>query len=232
MRIVILAAGMGTRLGAESPKPLSLIDDSHTLLGNQIDLFSRFVPSPRIRIVAGYRDNEIRSAFPDCHHIHNPAFERSNTATSLLRGIEDLDNTAPLLWANADLYFELEALERMIALGTDQAGALVLPGRIDSEAIKYRLGSSGCIEGLAKDLSDACGEAVGLIMIPGASVPDLIRELRRCDAGDFFEAAISNMIDRGRLELHAVTPGDSYCREVDFPEDLEAVRHHIARGAS
>ena len=43
MHAVILAAGMGTRLGGQVPKSLSSIHDGMTLLGNQVQILDRLL---------------------------------------------------------------------------------------------------------------------------------------------------------------------------------------------
>ena len=54
--IVILAAGMGSRLGRSLPKPLTELSDGRTIMQQQFDnIHAAFGPSARVTIVVGYK---------------------------------------------------------------------------------------------------------------------------------------------------------------------------------
>ena len=63
---VILAAGMGTRLGRPFPKPLTPLSDGRTIMEQQIDnLRQAFGADVRITTVVGFKLDLILEAFPD-----------------------------------------------------------------------------------------------------------------------------------------------------------------------
>jgi choline kinase len=54
-QIVILAAGMGSRLGRSLPKPLTGLADGRTIMGQQFDnIHNAFGKKANVSIVVGY----------------------------------------------------------------------------------------------------------------------------------------------------------------------------------
>ena len=86
IQVVILAAGMGTRLGKPWPKPLTPLSDGRSILQQQIDnVRSVFSDSARISIVVGFKLEMIMEAQPDATFIYNENFDQTNTSKSLLK---------------------------------------------------------------------------------------------------------------------------------------------------
>jgi choline kinase len=65
VQAVILAAGMGTRLGRPWPKPLTPLSDGRTIMQQQIDNLRASFTDPRITTVVGFKLELILEAFPD-----------------------------------------------------------------------------------------------------------------------------------------------------------------------
>ena len=88
MRIVILAAGVGSRLGNPFPKPLTRLRDGRSIMERQLaELGQRFDPSA-VSIVVGFKKEMIMEDFPDVSFIYNPYFGETNTSKSLLRALK------------------------------------------------------------------------------------------------------------------------------------------------
>ena len=49
---------------------------------------------------------------------------------------------------------------------------------------------------------------------------------------DYFERALELCTQDRSIRLMPVDVGEQFCREVDFPEDLEAVRAHVQKTAA
>ena len=63
LQTVILAAGMGSRLGRSLPKPLTELGDGRTIMGQQHDnIRAAFGDDARITAVVGYRAETIIDA--------------------------------------------------------------------------------------------------------------------------------------------------------------------------
>lgn len=64
-QIVILAAGMGSRLGRSLPKPLTELADGRTIMQQQFDnIRHAFGNEAHVTIVVGYKLEHIIEAFP------------------------------------------------------------------------------------------------------------------------------------------------------------------------
>lgn len=113
IQVVILAAGMGTRLGKPWPKPLTPLSDGRSILQQQIDnVRSVFSDSARISIVVGFKLEMIMEAQPDATFIYNENFDQTNTSKSLLKAFRASQESG-VLWLNGDVVFDARVLERV-----------------------------------------------------------------------------------------------------------------------
>lgn len=225
MHAVILAAGMGTRLGGDGPKPLTELAPGRSLLSNQVDLLGECLGRENIILVLGDQKQEIINQFSDLRSVCNDRYAQTNTAKSLLCGIEKIEGD--VLWTNADVYFEKDALERLIQIHPDHSRCLVNTMSTAEEEIKYSLRSDGSIEELSKQVTDAEGESLGLHIVLSGDLPELRAGLEQAHDDDYFEKALETSCLAGRMRIMPIDIGDCYCREVDFPEDLQAVRDYL-----
>ena len=134
IQAVILAAGMGTRLGRPFPKPLTPLGDGRTIMQQQMENLARvFGDDLRISTVVGFKLDLILEAFPDVNYIYNEAYDQTNTNRSLLKALR-LSASGGVLWMNGDVVFDpavlqavLPHFERGIELAIDKDRMRVLP---------------------------------------------------------------------------------------------------------
>ena len=112
MEAVILAAGMGTRLGSLIPKPLTSLIDEKTILDYQIEKLLKIPQINNIYIVVGYKKQIIMEKFPDFLFVYNSAYARTNTAKSLLSALNKIDDD--VIWMNGDVFFDEKILDLLI----------------------------------------------------------------------------------------------------------------------
>ncbi|CAQ02203.1 NTP transferase domain-containing protein [Clavibacter sepedonicus] len=221
-QVVILAAGMGSRLGRSLPKPLTELSDGRTIMGQQFDNI-RFGlgDDARVSIVVGYKLDHIIDAFPDADYIYNEQYDQTNTSKSLLRALRA---SAPggVLWMNGDVVFDPMILRRAAAMiARDQSFVTVNTSRVSDEEVKYTTSPEGFIRELSKTVKGGLGEAVGINYVSTADKPVLIRQLARVADQDYFERGIELAIEQDSLLVEPVDISDLYAVEVDFAEDLE-----------
>lgn len=218
MRAVILAAGVGSRLGRPFPKCMSLLPDGEQILGRQIRIF-REVGIREIYVVSGFKKSLIMEEFPDVFYKYNPFFYITNTSKSLLCALEHLDDD--VIWTNGDVVFDREVIEKVA--GHAQNSVAVDRKRCGAEEVKYRADDKGDLLEISKQVAHPQGEAVGVNKVLRESLPDLVRSLTQCQDDDYFEKGIEKCLQVG-VVFQAVDISAHRCIEVDFDEDLREAR--------
>jgi choline kinase len=221
-QVVILAAGMGSRLGRSLPKPLTELSDGRTIMGQQFDnIRSGLGDDAKVSIVVGYKLDHIIDAFPDADYIYNEQYDQTNTSKSLLRALR-ASGPGGVLWMNGDVVFDPMILRRAAAMiARDQSFVTVNTSRVSDEEVKYTTSPEGYIRELSKTVKGGLGEAVGINYVSRADKAVLIRQLARVADQDYFERGIELAIEQDSLLVEPVDISDLYAVEVDFAEDLE-----------
>lgn len=230
MKAVILAAGMGTRLGTLIPKPLTSLQDEQTIMDFQVQRLADLVGINNIFAIVGYKKELIMEKFPELTFVYNHAYTQTNTAKSLLTALSKIDDD--VLWMNGDVYFWPEVLQKLAA--SETSAVLVDTKKCGDEEIKYTLDANGCIGELSKQVQNGIGEAVGINLIKRQDLPVFREALEQVAAQDYFEKALENLTLSGKIVLKPVHLDELFCQEIDFPEDLESVKQHmvVAQGVN
>ena len=220
-QIVILAAGMGSRLGRTLPKPLTELGDGRTIMQQQFDNIAHaFGNAATVSIVVGYKLEHIIEAFPQATFVYNEQYDQTNTSKSLMRALR-ASSTGGVLWMNGDVVFDPEALKRAALLvARDQSFISVNTDRVSDEEVKYTTDAEGYIRELSKTVVGGLGEAVGINYVSREDKAALIRQLARVDAQDYFERGVELAIEQDKLRFEPVDISDLYAVEIDFAEDL------------
>ncbi len=221
LQVVILAAGMGTRLGRDHPKPLTPLHDGRSILQRQLDgLRAVLGPEVPITAVVGYRCEMIMQAAPELTFAYNPDFASTNTSKSLLRGLRN-SSEGGVLWLNGDVVFDAAVLELALPwLRSDQSFVCVDTNTVADEEVKYTLDHRGYVRELSKTVVGGLGEAVGINFVSAADKPALIEHLAACDAQDYFERGMETAIEQQGLRFRPLDISQFAAVEVDFETDL------------
>lgn len=224
MKIVILAAGAGKRFRSlDLPKPLTRLDNGESILKLQIDALSQYHLLDEIIIVVGYRKEKVIEQFPNLLFVYNPSFAEENTAKSLLRALNKVDDD--VLWLNGDVVFQPEILKKILNLKKN--GMIVNASSVGDEEVKYRTNKQGKIIEISKQVSQPEGEALGINFFTKKDLPVLKMNLSICAEMDYFEKAIELSISEG-ISVWPIHVGPLQCAEVDFPEDLKKANQVIS----
>ena len=218
MRVVILAAGRGTRLGKPYPKTLTTLKDGKSILSHQIEGICQYVDIGDILVVVGYKKELIMDAFPDLSYIDNDRYNETNTSQSLsiaLNHIADED----ILWLNGDIVFDHRVIGRLLEHG--KSCMAVNTAQVGEEEVKYQTNEMGYVIEISKEVGNPEGESVGIHNIPAKEVSILIKHLSDCEDQDYFEKGLELAIQDG-LEVSPIDISDLNCIEIDFPEDLDS----------
>jgi choline kinase len=226
--VVILAAGLGTRLGRPFPKPLTGLADGRSIMAQQHDNVRTVFPDATILLVVGFKLDLLLEAFPDDLYVYNEAYSETNTAKSLLKALR-LAPRGGVLWMNGDVVFDPRILERLrplVASGT--TFVCVNTAAVAEEEVKYTVDADGFVRELSKVVVGGLGEAIGINHVGAADRELLIRHLQLCEDHDYFERGLERAIELDGLRVLPVDITDLFAVEVDAEDDL--ARANAARG--
>lgn len=227
VQAVILAAGMGTRLGRPWPKPLTPLSDGRTIMQQQMDNVLGAFDDVRIMTVVGFKLELILEEFPNVAYVYNENYDRTNTNRSLLKALRQ---SAPggVLWMNGDVVFDPQVLERVKDLiAAEQSFICVNTAVVGEEEVKYTVDADGHVDRLSKAVTDALGESVGINYVGAGDKDRLIARLAECEDSDYFERGIELMIEKDRARVVPFDIRDLFAVEVDFEEDLSRANQHL-----
>ena len=221
IQVVILAAGMGTRLSRPLPKPLTQLKDGRSIMGQQIDnLKLAFSQNYRLSTVVGFKLEAIVERFPEATYVYNEVYDQTNTSKSLLRALK-ASAEGGVLWMNGDVVFDPEVLRRVTPMiNADESFGVVNHSSVAEEEVKYTLDADGFVAELSKTVVGGLGEAVGINFVSSKDKGAIIKRLDEVADQDYFERGLELAIANDEAKFKAVDISDLYAVEVDFAEDL------------
>ena len=198
IQVVILAAGMGTRLGKPWPKPLTVLSDGRSIMQQQMENVTKvFGDKARITVVVGFKLEMIIEA---------------------LRASQE----SGVLWLNGDVVFDSKVLERVAdRIKNEKSFVCVNTSATAEEEVKYTVNEKGFIKELSKTVKNALGEAVGINFISAQEKSHVITQLENCAEQDYFERGLELAIEKNGIEMEPVDISDLFAVEVDFQSDLD-----------
>lgn len=225
MKVIILSAGLGSRLNKGHPKCLTLLSNGRSIMQHQIKGLLRYVDIDDIYVVVGFKKELIMEAFPELTYIYNDYFDTTNTSKSLLKGLRKVQGDS-VLWINGDVVFDHRVIGHVIA--EQHSVMAVNTSSVGNEEVKYLTAKDGSIVQVSKDVKNALGESLGINKLCAEDVPLLINHLGKCKDSDYFEKAIETAICAG-LKIYPIDVCDLLCTEIDFMEDLEKVNEQLKK---
>ena len=223
MKAIILAAGIGSRLGNSDPKPLTKLKNGESILYRQVEYLSKYIGINNIIMIVGYKKDLIMESFPNLIYVYNNFYDTTNTSKSLLAGLHKIEHE-DVMWLNGDVVFEKELLPKIIQCS--QSCMAVNTNSVGEEEIKYNIFDDGNIKDVSKTASPALGEAVGINKIIAVDFRLFKSNLKKCDDQDYFERALELSIQDG-MKIMPVNINKYLCMEIDFLDDLEQINKHI-----
>jgi choline kinase len=222
IQVVILAAGMGTRLGKPWPKPLTQLSDGRSIMQQQMEnVQTVFGDKARVTVVVGFKLEMIMEAHPTASFVYNEIYDQTNTSKSLLRALRASQESG-VLWLNGDVVFDHKVLERVAdRIAADKSFVCVNTSATADEEVKYTVDAQGYIKELSKTVKGALGEAVGINFISSREKADVITQLDACGEQDYFERGLELAIEKHGLQMEPIDISDLFAVEVDFQDDLD-----------
>ena len=226
MKIIILAAGIGSRLGNPFPKPLTKLKNNKSIMQMMTENISSVYNADLINLVVGFKKDLIMESFPDLTYIYNQYFDQTNTAKSLLKAIKK-NKDPSILWMNGDIVFDKNILIKLKEyIDKDVSFVAVNTSKVAEEEVKYTL-KDNYIDELSKTVENGLGEAVGINFISSKYIDSFIKRLEECDDNDYFERALEVSIEKDGFKIKPVDISEFNCIEIDFEEDLKNANNLI-----
>ncbi|TDP59335.1 NTP transferase domain-containing protein [Flavobacterium dankookense] len=222
MKIIILAAGIGSRLGNPFPKPLTPLKNGKSIMEYQTENIASKFNIDDINVVVGFKKDLIMERFPELTYIYNPFFDRTNTSKSLLQALKK-NRDKSVMWFNGDVVFDRQILDILHPyIKSKTSFVAVNTSKVADEEVKYTL-KDGFINELSKTVKNGLGEAVGINFISSKDIQAFINRLEECNDNDYFERGLELAIEKDGIKITAVDISAFNCMEIDFVEDLENV---------
>lgn len=226
MKAIILAAGMGSRLGAKAegrPKALLRIGN-RPLIQHQLEALSSEGIGPVV-VVVGHAADQIKTVLHDAvEYVVNDNHAETNSLYSLWLARNWLDGDTVLL--NSDLLFHPEILRRVLAT-PGSALAYDSTSHHGGEQTKVGLVGQRVVD-LGKDFpaTGARGENLGLIKLNAEAAQALRARAEAIVANGDVKVWVTEAVRSilAEVEVTAVNVAGLPWAEVDFPYDLEQAR--------
>jgi len=227
-QVVILAAGLGTRLGKPHPKPLTPLRSGESIMRRAVNsLRAAYGADVYVTAVVGFKLDLVIEAMPDISFVYNEVYDSTNTSKSLLKALT-LSQPGGVLWLNGDVVFDPRVLPLIQEhIETGRSFVCVNTESVADEEVKYTLDDEGYIKELSKGVVGGLGEAVGINFISAEDKANLIQRLDEAGDQDYFERGIEIGIEQDGLRIEALDISAYRIVEVDFDEDLTRANEFV-----
>lgn len=241
MKVAMLAAGVGHRLGMgdDAPPKALLRFGGRTLLARHLDMLAHFGLDD-VTLVVGHRASTIEqelAALGARHRVQtcfNPDY-RESSLLSLWQLRHVLSAGEPVLYMDADVLYDWRLLARLIKSRHDNCLLIDRDVEPDEELLKVCIRAGRVVE-FHKRIHVTCydqlAEWVGFARFDARTAAELATSIGRYVAADRTEVIYEEPM-RDVILAAAVTPfGVEDARglpwiEIDFPKDLERARREI-----
>ena len=229
---VILAAGMGRRLGdLARQKPKGFLElDGQPIVERSLRTLREF-GIRRILLVTGYRADlyeALAAANPGTETVHNECYADSGSMYSLARAADVLDEDFLLL--ESDLVYEKRAIASALAAPAESCVLLSGPTQSGDEVyVEVRHGRVWHLSKKPTDLQTIDGEFVGINRISREMWKEMMAEGRRLMAGnpnvEYDSACMASLAKR--YPVGYVRVDDLQWAEIDDGDHLNRVIHRV-----
>ncbi|MFQ5672934.1 MAG: NTP transferase domain-containing protein [Nitrospinales bacterium] len=235
MNAILLAAGVGRRLGAGEPKCL-LPFAGQTLLARHLEIL-RACGIDHVTVGVGYQADQVRAAIADLDADSfvttalNPDYEQGSILTlHALR--EPLTGGGDVLLMDADVLYDRRLLRRLLDSSHPDCCLLDRNFEPGDEPVKLCVRDGALVEFRKKANvpCDFCGESVGFFKLAETTAQKLAAATQRYvddgKTGECYEEALRDVLLASRTFGFEDITGLPWT-EIDFPEDVERARRDI-----
>ena len=229
IQVVILAAGLGTRLGKPHPKPLTPLTSGESIMRRAVNsLRAAYGDEVFVTAVVGFKLDLVIEAMPDISFVYNEVYDSTNTSKSLLKALR---LSQPRRGALAQRGRRVRPSRARPDPRQDRGRTQLRvrehrrrsPRRRSSTPSTGTASSTSC----PSRSSAALGEAVGINFVSADDKAALIARLEEADDQDYFERGLELAIEKDGLRVEAVDISQFQVVEVDFEDDLSRANSFV-----
>ena len=235
MKAVILAAGVGSRLGnltKDKPKCMLPILDDMLLIDYQIEKLKEYgINEKNIFVIGGYQINVLKKHLSkrDVNIIFNPKFKEWNNIYTffLIKDISAITNDDNFLLLNSDTLFHEDILKHLLNYPKCNCIVLDIYKKLGEEEMKVLVEDEKVVK-FGKDIpvSLAAGEYIGLAKFKKSQLMplfDTMKKLIKAGKTDiWYEIAFNYVLDKITIE-YVDTQAKPWI-EIDTVEDYKKAK--------
>jgi len=235
MNVIILAAGLGSRLyplTKETPKCLLKIYNKQSILDHNLAIIRSLDFADAIKIVVGFEAQKIIDSADNIDIIINPFFRRTNSIASLWFCRDYLNNDTIII--NGDVCFSREILQMI--LNSNDGNFVVLDKSHECTDADYKVVvENGAVSNMGKTIpfDNYYGEYAGITrlnkmgsLLLRNKVEDMVMQE---NYDTWYETALVELIKENNLKLSYLDISGQNWVEIDSLKDLEYARHYIGQ---
>lgn len=249
MKLIVLAAGKGTRLyplTKDTSKLLLHTGNNKTLLEKQFEIYRDSGVVSEVVYVVGHHAEQIEALLPvmsdrysiPAKAVYNPFYETTNNLISLWLARDEFCSSVPVGIMNGDNLFHMNVFKRLDA-HTEEGIALVVSVKdeYDADDMKVIRDNQGCVAAIGKyvDVRKAKAESVGLVQVRGAIALKLYRDTLEVLARDkqqsqsFWLETFNYLYEQGKAAQTLEIDGAAYWQEVDYHIDIKMAQNLLRK---
>ena len=228
LSIVVMAAGMGTRIDIkDTPKCLLKIRNT-SIIEYQINCLKQ-IGCDKILVVTGYNSNKIKEVLGNSvEYIFNKNFENSNNLYSLWEARDFIEDEFICIYS--DLLFHKKILEKCSA--SSKEVTLAVERNVRNETMRVKIENNKIIQVNKNiDSKDTDGNFIGMAKFSKNAKNELfqiIKELiEKGNQEAYYTLAIENLIKRGKTVDFIETTGLPWM-DIDTKEEIDQARKIFA----
>jgi choline kinase len=231
MKAFLLAAGVGSRISREVSKPKSLLDigDGTPLIRHTVTLLQQY--GIEVSIIVGYNKQLFFDALEGMQvtFYDNPFYRVSNSIASLWFAKEALIADDDYLFANADVFFEKDILEKL--LKSNEEITMLADYRKIEEGDYFFHCENGLVTKYGKELpvSERTCEYVGIAKVGKNYIEHfckvMIEMVDKEDYKTWWETVLYSHCEE--FPIHTLDVAPYFWSEIDYIEDYERIIEYV-----
>ncbi|MBU0686988.1 MAG: phosphocholine cytidylyltransferase family protein [Candidatus Margulisbacteria bacterium] len=233
MKVIILAAGMGTRLFPITKKTHKCLLEvgGKLIIQHQLDAIKSY-GDIEVVVVGGYKIDDLKNHLKDSVTVlDNPRYETTNSIVSLWIAKKELDDDVIIM--NADIIFD-EMVFRRLAENEDGICVAISKKWDPKKGYKVQIKGKNIVDmGMNLAPNIIGGEYAGIIKF-SKSAAKLLQNIldsfmKENKVTGWFESAVVKMLKNGS-KANFITVDDYLWHEIDTKDELENTRKIFNKG--